>query len=186
MDYLLQIDEQDNLEISPYALTIKQFRGIWERDKKKNKPIAVLELAFVYYCADLRSIYNKQGLSDSDKASEIPKDIGLPAKWKPDELIKAAITKYEELHLSQAALLVKDAQVGVNKLRKFFTSIDLLQTDDKGKPVYNINQFTTAIKQIRPLNKELNEAYKDILSEIEEGGKIYGGENLAMFEDPED
>ena len=185
MDYLIRVNDQNEIEISPYALTIKQFKVLWDRDKTKTKKRAIGELSFVYFYGDIRSIYNKQGLTEEEKVAEIPNDLDLGKKWKPDELIQAAVEKYVDEMQSQSLLLVTDAQTGVNKLRRFFREVDLMALDDKGKPIYNISQFTAAIKQIRTINKELKDAYNDVLKELDEGGNIYGGGQVGIFEDPE-
>ena len=56
--------------------------------------------------------------------------------------------------------------------------------DDKGKPLYTINSITSAIKAIPQLTKDIQEAEKQVNSDVLEAGRKRGGnEGKALFED---
>ena len=141
---LLELDG-DQVKVTPEVLRIKVFRGLWDRDRTKSKSRVMNELAFIWLYKNVDSPYVKQGLEHEEKVQAIKEDIGLPSTWEFDELMAACCEKYEELTYTQSFFLVEDAMKAVNKLRDYFTSINLLQLDDKGKPVYSAVQLVSAL-----------------------------------------
>ena len=62
--------------------------------------------------------------------------------------------------------------------------INLYEVDDKGRSKYTINSITSAIKAIPQLTKDIQEAEKQVNSDILEIGRKRGGDTgKAMFED---
>lgn len=170
-----------NVEISEEALLLKPFKAVYDRDKSKDKNIAKLELAYIYFYCDPRSDY--QYLVDpEDRHAAIVKGEGLPAKWQPDSVLKKAMEFYESFK-PVSALLLEDTRYAVDKLRTLLREIDLSQLDDKGKPIYTLNTITATIKQIPALVKELNDAEKALNDEIRESVKVKGNKEISVFED---
>ena len=95
-----------------------------------------------------------------------------------------AIDTYKKLTTTISSQLLEDTYVAIDKLRKFLRNIDLYAVDDKGKPLYTISSITSAIKAIPQLTKDIQEAEKQVNSDILEIGRKRGGnEGKAMFED---
>ena len=69
------------------------------------------------------------------------------------------------------------------KLREFIKTIDLSAVDDKGKPIYTLNTYTSTIKQIPELITSLDEAERTIAKEAVGKDKVRGSVEKAMFED---
>ena len=42
---------------TPEALTIKEFKDLWDRDKSAHKEMAVEDLSYVFYMTDYKSVY---------------------------------------------------------------------------------------------------------------------------------
>lgn len=167
--------------ISEEAFALKVFRQIWNRDRTISKDKAIMELGYVYFMVDPRSDY--QYLVDEDERSKaIIEGEGLPSDWKPDKLVKEAMSFYGKFKPT-AALLLEDTRYAVDKLRKLLRDINLEDKDDKGKPVYTLNTITATIKQVPSLAKDLDEAERALASEMRNQGKMRGQGEKTIMED---
>lgn len=172
--------ENYKLKISEEAFTIAVFRDIWERDKTKDKRIALAELGYVYHFADPRSDYQSI-VSEIERENAIIEGEGL-LKWKPDELVKDAIEYYCKFK-PMASYLLEDTRTAIDKVRKFLAGIDLNAVDEKGKPIYAINTVVNAIKQIPVLIKEFDEAEKALNKDLQAVSKMRGNSEKTIMED---
>lgn len=173
--------ENYKVTVSEEALMLKPFKVLWDRDKSKNKDKVMMELAYIYFFCDPRSEF--QYLTDvEDRDKAIKEGQGYPADWEPDDKVKEAMAYYDTFKPT-AALLLEDTKFAIDKLRKFLKEMDLNQVDDKGKPVYTLNTFTSTLKQIPVLIKELDSAEKALIKEIEQDEKVRGSAEKALYED---
>lgn len=170
-----------NITISEEALTLKPFRDIWKRDKSKNKETALLELGYIYFMEDPRSDYQTY-IDREERSKQIKLGEGIKESWKPDKLVNEAMKFYASFK-SEAALLLEDIRVAIDKLREFIKTIDLKAVDDKGKPIYTLNTYTATIGQIPKLITSLDEAEKSIAKDIMHDDKVRGSVEKSMFED---
>lgn len=169
------------VSVEPEALMLAPFKAIWDKDKTKDKAMAMQELAYIYFMGDPRSDY-QYIVDEEERAKEVKKGLGLPAKWKEDKVVRRAIDFYNSFKPTSAALL-EDTRVAVNKLRQLLRDIDLDEKDDKGKPVYTLNTITATIKQIPSLVKDLDMAEKTLSKDILEEARARGSQNKALGED---
>lgn len=170
-----------NVTVEPEALMLAPFKAIWDRDKSKDKHIAMQELAFIYFMGDPRSDY-QYIIDKEERIKEIKKGEGMAPKWKPDAAIERALEFYESFKPVSAGLL-EDTRVAVNKLRQLLRKIDLEDKDDKGKPVYTLNTITATIKQIPGLVKDLDEAERTLSKDIINENKARGSLSKSLYED---
>ena len=170
-----------NLSISEEAMVLKPFKDIWKRDKSKNKEQALQELAYIYFMEDSRSDYQVY-VDREERSRQIKIGEGMKESWKPDRLVTDAQEFYAGFK-SEAALLLEDIRIAITKLREFIKTIDLSATDDKGKPIYTLNTYTSTIKQIPELITSLDEAERAIAKETVSQDKVRGSVEKAMFED---
>lgn len=170
-----------NLSISEEAMVLKPFKDIWKRDKSKNKEQALQELAYIYFMEDSRSDYQVY-VDREERSKQIKIGEGIKESWKPDKLVTDAQEFYAGFK-SEAALLLEDIRIAITKLREFIKTIDLSATDDKGKPIYTLNTYTSTIKQIPELITSLDEAERAIAKETVSQDKVRGSVEKAMFED---
>ena len=153
------------ITFEPEILTLKVFKKLHKRDKTKDKSKFIQELGFIYFYSDPRSDY--QYITDEeDRKNAIIEGEGLPSNWEIDKDLQEAIDYYKSFNPT-SALLLEDTRIAVDKLRKFLENVDLFATDDKGKPIYQVNSITSAIKQIPELAKSLLAAEKAVAKEIE-------------------
>lgn len=172
--------ENYRLTISEEAFTIKVFADIWNRDKSKDKSIALAELGYVYHFSDPRSDYQSI-VSEPERQQAIIDGEGLK-KWKPDSLVKEAIEYYCKFK-PMASYLLEDTRVAIDKVRKFLKDIDLNAVDANGKPIYTISNVVTAIKQIPLLVKQLDEAERAMNKDLEAVSKMRGNAEKSLMAD---
>lgn len=169
------------VSVEPEAIMLAPFKAIWDRDKKKDKSMAMQELAYIYFMSDPRSDY--QYLVDEEvRRDEVVKGLGMPDKWKEDDVVRRALEFYQSFKPTSAGLL-EDTRIAVNKLRQLLRNIDLEETDDKGRPVYTLNTITATIKQIPGLVKDLDEAERTLSKDIIQEAKARGSQSKALGED---
>jgi hypothetical protein len=175
--------ENYQLKVADEALLVKPIRDLFNADKSKNKENFYSQCSIIFFMADPRSSYGH--LVDEDERFEAVKtQEGLPKNYKITPELQLAIDTYKKLTTTISSQLLEDTYVAIDKLRKFLRNIDLYAVDDKGKPLYTINSITSAIKAIPQLTKDIQEAEKQVNSDVLEAGRKRGGnEGKALFED---
>ena len=170
-----------NLTFEPEILTLKVFKKLFTRDKTKDKSKFLQELGYIYFMLDPRSDY--MYITDEDERSKaIIIGEGLSDTWKVDSILQDAMDYYKSFRPT-SALLLEDTRVAVDKLREALRSIDITETDDKGRPIYTLNTIVATIKQVPSLVKDLDDAERAISKEIVQNDKIRGSVEKAMYED---
>lgn len=172
------------VQVEEEVWTLQPFKVLLDRDKTKDKEIAMKEMAFIYHFSDVKSDYVYIGDKD-DRESEIKKDIGLPKKWKADSKIKAAIDFYIERSVTPSERLYKAGVKSANDIATYLnnTGVLLAERDEKGKPVNTINSITGALKGIPDIMKNLSNSYKALIKEKEDlENKSKGSQQMGMFE----
>lgn len=173
--------ESYEVSVEPEALMLIPFKTLYERDKNKDKRIALQELAFIYFMEDPRSDY--QYLVDSEvRSDEVIQALGMPDGWKPDAAVKRAMEFYSSFKPMSAGLL-EDTRYVVNKLRQELRTMDFNERDDKGKPVHTLQSITATLKQIPGLAKDLDEAERTLSKDIIAESKARGSQTKALLED---
>ena len=166
--------------VAPEALTLLPFKKIWNRDKSKGKEKAYMELSFLYFYCDPRSEY--QYIADSeDRLQAVIQGQGFPAGWKPDKDLQQAIDFYLSFD-SPSAQLMRMTNKAIEKLKQKMEDIDLEETDEKGKPLVSIKEYTSTIKEILKLVPEIKEMEAALNSDIEEG-EARGAIEKTIFDD---
>ena len=181
----MKLIEFDNYEIkvADEAFLIRPIRELFEKDKSKKKEEFFRQLSYLYFMCDPRSTY--QYITDETTRSlEIKAQEGFDIDWEPSELLKSAMDAYRSHTITTTSLLLKSMRKGIDNLSKFFENVDLLATDDKGKPLYQVSGFTTALKQIPELSRAFFEAEKSLAKEFEDqDSAARGSREKSMFED---
>lgn len=170
-----------NLTFEPEILTLKVFKRLFTRDKTKDKSKFLQELGYIYFMLDPRSDY--MYITDEDERSKaIIIGEGFSDTWKVDSILQDAMDYYKSFRPT-SALLLEDTRVAVDKLREALRSINITETDDKGRPIYTLNTIVTTIKQVPSLVKDLDDAERAISKEIVQNDKIRGSVEKTMYED---
>ena len=175
--------ENYQIKVTDEALLVRPIRDLFMADKSKTKEKFYTECSIIFFMADPRSSYGYM-VDDDERFEAIKTQEGLPKNYTIDKNLQLAIDTYKKLTTTISSQLLEDTYVAIDKLRKFLRNIDLYAVDDKGKPLYTINSITSAIKAIPQLTKDIQEAEKQVNSDVLEVGRKRGGnEGKAMFED---
>ncbi len=172
------------LTISPEAFALKPFRALWDRDKSKTKIRAFAEMCYVFYMEDFRSDFS--GIIDEEgRKEEVMKQIVLPKGWKEDRLVKNALNFYKEQNSKIYALKFhRDAQVAMDKIRKFFRDVDLEATDSNGKLIYDVAKLERILGNSASLLRNQNDLEEQVKRSLQEyKSNVRGGKEKAVFED---
>jgi hypothetical protein len=162
--------------VEPEAIMLAPFKELWDRDKRKDKALAMQELAYIYFMGDPRSDY--QFLVDDEVRSlEIIKGLGMPKDWKPDDAVNRALKFYESFKPISAGLL-EDTRVFVDKYRNKLRDLDFDTLE-----VRELKEVGSIIKQIPVLAKDLDEAERTLGKDIVAEAKARGSQTKALGED---
>lgn len=172
------------LTISEEAMLLKPFKTLWKRDRTRDKEVALQELGYIYFMEDPRSDYQTY-VDREERAKQIIIGQGMKSTWKPDKAVKEAQDFYASFK-SASALLAEDIRFAIDKLRTHIRELDLTATDEKGKPIYALNQYTETLNKIPKLIVSLDEAEKVIAQDIAKSEKVRGSAEKAMLEDDDD
>lgn len=180
----MHIIEYINYEIVPTqeAFLIKPIREIYNNDSSPTKESFMQQMSILYFLVDPRSSY-AYILDEKERLKEILVQEGLPKNYKLSKELKEAIEVYKKHIVTSSSLLLEDTRIAIEKVRTFLREVDLTETDVKGKPIYTINSITSALKQIPDLAKQVVETEKLILKEMEEKGRVRGGEHKKIMEE---
>jgi hypothetical protein len=177
MKNLLQI-VNNNLNIAPEALMIKEFKDIWKRDKSKSKTRALKELAYVYHSTDYQSIY--RNYHPEHRESKIRLDIMEDKDWTPDTVIILAQAKYRELQRTLSMEILDDVELGLIKLREYFRDVDF-DEDENGVAAKN---FIANVKAMGDLVKGVKSLKEEIEKELTDQMQLRGGSTIGRREVP--
>lgn len=139
-------------------------------------------LTIVYYTYDPRSDYSYI-VNENERLKEVCETNGFDIpNFTP--LQKECIELYKKLTLTISQELLQSTKIAIAKVRDFLETVNLKDTDDKGKPLYTISSITTAIKQIPQLAKDVMDAERAVAKEIQEQGRARGGnESKSLMDD---
>lgn len=167
---------------SPLALSIKEFKALWDRDKTKSKELANLELSYVCFITDFRSVY--KAYEESDRGEKIVSDLfSKYPGWKPDKLVLSCIDKYKALSRTPLMDLYDGIEHSVRKFTKYFWHVDFLEVDDRGKPIYAAKDFGVTVKHANEIVDSIRELKLKVEREINETSTLRGGKEKSIFED---
>lgn len=170
------------LTFSPQALSIDCFKVLFDRDKNKDKSIALKEMSYIYFFADDRSDF-RSIINTGDRTEEIKKAISLPLDWKPDKEVLLAIDFYIKMEETVSSRLLQAGLNACEKLGNFLNDLDLNATDDKGKLIHNGKQIQSLIQDLPKTVTSIITAQKEVKKERESKGDARGSVDKGTFED---
>jgi len=173
-----------NLHVTEEAWGLQPFKKILDRDKTKNKDKAMAEILFVWFFSDIKSDY--MSMSEKDRVVELTKDInGLDDKWKPDKAVWDAIEFYKKQE-TIIQKLYRQTSSSASDIGDYLANTKelLLERDNSGKPVTDINKITQSIQRVPKIMADLKAAYQEVVKEQEDmSNKKKGSRAFNLFED---
>lgn len=167
-----------NVIISEEAHMLKPFKVIIDKDKSKNKEVALKELAFLWFYTDIKSDYNYL-LNEKEKAEEIRKDLNLDSKWTISEDLKKAIEFYKERTTTVSSVILNNSLFIANKL-----SNEMRKAVEEGDlSINDIEKISKGLTQMPNIVASLQKLEQTVLKEINEKTDKVGSQTKALFED---
>lgn len=170
------------LTFSPVALSLEPFKVLWDRDKKKDKLTAISELSFVYYHTDYKSDFIDI-VDPEERTEEIIRVVFPNTKWTPDEKVMFACDFYKERSETITTKLLENAMLGVNKISTYLSTVDLTDTDDRGKPIHDAKKVADTIGALDKLVDSLSKIEEKVKKERQVKDRMRGNTEKKMFED---
>lgn len=181
----MKLIENDGYEIkvSDEAFLIRPIRELYEDDRTKRKELFFRQMSYLFFMVDPRSTYMYM-TDENARAREIKLQEGFGEDWEPSPTLVEAMDIYRKHVTTTTSILLASMRKGIDNLSTFFSSVDLMATDDKGRPLYQVSSFTTALKQIPELSKAFFDAEKSLAKEFEDSNsQARGSREKSMYED---
>lgn len=169
-----------NVIMNPTILWIPEFKVLWDRDKTKNKGSAVKEISYIVFLYSFKSPY--LAYSEKDRKIKILQDYFAGAEWEPDEAVKAAIKRYNDLQETATTRLLNASLRLCDKVTEYFDSIDFNEKDKMGKPIHSLTDVVKNMKDVGPVVKSLESLKDQVLREQMDKSIIRGGTDIGLFE----
>lgn len=174
--------EDYQIKIADEALLVKPIRRLFNKDRSVTKEKFLQQMSVLYFMVDPCSTY-MYIIDENERLKQIIEQEGLPENFVITGELKEAMEIYKKHCNTSSTLLLEDTRVMIDNLRKYLRSIDFDERDDKKKPIYPINQVTSAIDKIPELVEKLSKAEKAVQKELQEEGRVRGGAVKNIFED---
>lgn len=171
-----------SLVIAPEALSIRAFRHLWDRDKSKDKKVAIAELSYIWFMRDRRSDF-MYILDDKERSEEVIRVIvGFPKDWKPDIKVREAEEEFVKMSTTVISKLFENARSAVERISIFLGSVDPNKTDKSGRYIFDAKKIADTIKTVPDLAEALDNAEKQ-MEKSEEASNVRGSKTKSVFEE---
>lgn len=183
MAYLFKIEGKLVFPTEETLLTTP-YKEIWERDKSKDKDIAMKEFSYIEFMTSQLQTNPYKGYSDDIRGEIIIKEVFAGITWKPDDLVKEGIKRFEafQKEASPTYTFYMSALKSKNTLEKFFTTVDLSKTNFKtGNPIYKPKELTSALLDVDKITASLDSLKKKVEEELFDAVKTKGQKEISAF-----
>mgnify|MGYP001558658108 CR=1 FL=1 len=170
--------EDNKIKIQQDCLLIPQFAEIYNRDKSKSKEQSLKELSFVYFSADYKSTY--LAYPESTRLTQLVQDIFKDDSWKPDDIVKAAITKYEELQQTPTLRMLKGARKAQEAITKYYE--DISQDPDKVN-FKSVGAIAMSLEKMGKIAESIDKLEDKIRREVQTEGRSKADRIINKFEE---
>lgn len=175
--------EDYQIKLADEAFLVRPIRRLFNADRSERKEQFWRQISYMYFMVSPSSSYSYI-LDMEERASEIIKQEGLPADFKPSELLKEAMEIYKQLTITPSQKLLESSLIAAETVSKFLRDPTILTAvDDKGRPKYQVSAITTALKNVEGIVSSLQTLQKKVEQEIAESdGKTRGAQELTIFD----
>ena len=167
------------IKVADEALLVRPIRRLFNADRSSHKEKFLQQMSFIYFVCDPRSSYSYI-LDEEERRQAVIQQEGLPSDFKPSELLLEAMEIYKKHTMTVSQKLLSDALVGANSVGTFLRTVDLTETDDKGRPKYQVSQITAALKNLEGIINTIQTLQKKVEQEIVDNGKARGTQELTV------
>ena len=175
---LIEVENYE-LKVAPEALLVRPIRRLWNQDRSERKEKFYQQISYLFFMVSPQSTYSY--ILDLDERSRmIIEQEGLPSDFRPSELLVEAMRVYKDHTTTVSQKLLQDALVAADTLGTFLRTVDLTDTDDKGRPKYQVSQITAALKNLEGIINTIQTLQKKVEQEIVDNGKARGTQELTV------
>ena len=173
--------ENYELKIAPEALLVKPIRRLWHQDRSERKERFYQQMSYLYFTVSPSSSYSYI-LDPEERAKAVIEQEGLPADFKPSELLLEAMKIYRKLTITPSQKLLESSLIAADTVSQFLRNPEILTAEDRnGKPKYQISSITAALKNVEGIVNSLQTLQKKVEQELqEESGKARGTQELTI------
>jgi hypothetical protein len=186
MAFLFSINEKS---VYPNAetLLISPFKEVWQRDKDKDKHIALAEFAYIEFMSSMKKSNPYRQYAPDKKEGKIIKDL-LPDGWEADDQVKMCIHRVIKFQREASSTYnyYMGAKRAAEKMTDFFNDVDInLKNEKSGNPIYKPRDITSAINDLERNLANLKALEKKVEEELYEETKNRSNKEISFFADPE-
>jgi len=204
---IISINENFELDITPQALMVPEFKALFDADKTKAKKKAVGAMSYILLVYGNDSPYEMYGIEDRKK--RVIEDLGLGSKWKVDKKVQAAIDRFQELTVTPSsrtlasiknALMTSSEAIEMNTqlLKRNMTNVQARLTDDfvdldldsYQRMSAEVDNSMKMIRHIMELSKKIpgtidtiKELERKVKEEQASASRVHGGGDVGIFEE---
>lgn len=165
------------------TLLIEPYKTIWERDKTKDKEIAIKEFTFIEFMSSKKSSNPYAGYAD-DEREEILKETLFNKDWKYDPLVEKAMSDLVKFQ-TEASITYSyfnAAVIGAQEMKSFFLTFDMNERNKAGYPVYKPRDITSAIIDTERALSTLDALQEKVDKELFGISRTRGDKTINLFE----
>ena len=173
--------EDFQIKLADEAFLVRPIRRLFHQDRSERKENFWRQMSYLYFVVSPASSYSYI-LDPEERAQEVIKQEGLPADFRPSELLLEAMQIYRKLTVTPSQKLLEASLIAANTVSQFLSDPSILEkVDDKGRPLYQISSVTAALKNVEGIVSSLQTLQKKVEQEIqEESGKARGTQELTI------
>lgn len=182
----LMIVEDNYAKPNPEIRAIPIFRDIITRDRGsagdhdgRKKVQACKEFAWIYFMHDPMSPY--MALEEEERRPKVAKLIFEDPKWKPDKKLKEAASRYKEMTTTLQVRMLQSAREASYTIIEYLKDVDLLEVDDKGKPIHKVNDVIKALERMGEVTDSIDKLEDRVMKQQEKESTIRGGLTLNKY-----
>lgn len=168
---------------NPAILLLDPFKKIWERDKSKDKGTAIKEFAYVFFMVSPLVDNPYSGYEEEVREQKI-QDSLFDKKYRPDELVKAAMEEYED-YLSNGSVAIRLYKANIRHVESIIDYLNTVDYNERTKSeglVHNIDRNKKIAEESSKLLEGLKKLEHQIYQEDYQDEKIKAGRRISQFE----
>lgn len=168
----------------PETLLIEPFSSIWNRDKSKNKEVAIQELTYIEFTTSMLKSNPYREYPEEKKEEILKKDIFKNEKWKADKLIFQGINKIKLLQTEGSITYSywMSNKAAIEKMIYFFNTFNIDERNAKsGMPIYKPKDITSAVADAEKTLTTLNALKSKVDEEVFQITKNKSDKTISTF-----
>lgn len=165
------------------TLLISPYKEIWERDKSKDKSVAIKEFTYIELMTSKKKSNPYAGYGEDTKHERLVEELFSP-EWEKDSLVEEGMNKLVlfQKEASPTYSYYLSVLEATEKMKSFFNTFDINEVNEKGARVFKPNEIVMAISNTDKLLQNLNSMKEKVEQELFEQTKTRGMKQINHFE----